>query len=133
VSAISSVCEWYIHITELPSSGPLRDLPEVGVATARGYGVVGFVRAAGGVVVRRALAVLTVEQPVHVHRGGEVARVAEHHLDGVADLGADDRAEHAEVGLVGRSGLPVGERRVGVAAVEALEVARADPAGPLRT
>ncbi len=72
MSAISSVCEWYIHITELPFIGPgsgsLGDLPGVGDGPSGRHRVVGLVRSPGAVGVRRSLRALGVEDAVRVHR-----------------------------------------------------------------
>ena len=88
MSRTSSTCEWYIHITELPSIGPgpgaRRHRPHVGVRPARRHAVVRLVLAAGAVVVRHALGALLVEHAVRMHAVRPVAVVPEHDADGVA-------------------------------------------------
>jgi hypothetical protein len=125
------VCEWYIHITELPSCGPgpaLRNSVGVGVLSAGWDAVVALL--IRPVVVRRALAGLVVLKAVDVDAVREPAGVAEDDLHPIADLGADHRPQCAEVLLAGRPLRERGERRVGVAAIEALQVLGADPARP---
>jgi hypothetical protein len=63
---------------------------------------------------------------MHVNGGRTVEVVLEDHRDGVADGGADDRAQHAQVLLCGAARLQFPEGRVGVLPVQGLDVARAD-------
>ncbi len=101
-------------------TGALGDFPRVGVRAAGRHRVVGLVGALGAVVVVGAFRILVVEDAVRVDRRRELRVVAEDDLDRVADLGADQRSEEAEVLPLGRPRLEGGEGRVRVLAVERL-------------
>ncbi len=111
-------------------SGPVGHQPGIGVRAAGGYGIVKLVHPGGVVGVGCTLVRLRVEHTVRMHTVANFAGVAEHHLDGVADLGADHRAQKALVGVLCGARCQVGEIRVGVATIETLEITRPDAAGP---
>ncbi len=108
---------------------PVGHQPGVGVRASGGYGIVKLVHPGGVVGVGRTLVRLGVEHTVCMHAVRNPAGVAEHHLDGVADLGPDDRAQEAQVRILRGARGQTGEIRVGVAAVETLEIARPDASG----
>ncbi len=104
--------------------------PGVRVRASGGYGVVELVHPGGVVRVRRALVRLGVEDAVRMHAVRNPAGVAEHDFDGVADLGADHRAQKAQIRILREARRQTAEAGVGVTTVETLEVTRPDPAGP---
>ena len=89
----------------------------------------GFVCAAGAVVVVRALGVFFVEDAMRMHAVGVGSVVLEEDLDGVADLCAQNRSHQAEVLLLRRARLEMGECGVGVFAIDGLLVDAADVVG----
>ncbi len=110
-------------------SGAIGDGPDVGVRGAGSDAAVGFVFPAGAVVVVGALGVFGIVDTVGMHAVRTRGVVFEDDLDGVADLGVEDGADEAEVGVLRRARLEMRKGRVGVFVVDGFLVDAADVVG----
>ena len=111
-----------------PRSGTFRHRPVVGMGTPRRHMVICHLFHAGAVKGHRTFGRLVIEYAMRMHRCRHRRMVLEHHVDGVAHFGMDDRPQNAARGIFDRH--RCGKSIVGVPDKADLVVNMADPPWP---
>ena len=105
-----------------PRTGALENLPDIVVGVSGRDHVAALVSTGHAIIVERAFRGFLIQDAVRMHAVRMRAVVSEGDLYRVADLCANDRAEHAEIGFIRAARFQTPERRVGVFAVDRLVI-----------